>query len=142
LDTEDYADMDAARIDLTRIFVPADPARPKTAVPTLIAYLGDLDTYRLGPAWHTIWHKDALPHGLDVDAFRSLGGGGLEVGQRLALQADGGGFLNCKVKGIRIIDPAQARRDVIEAVSYDTGRAARGSASGAARCWLVTLERE
>lgn len=134
--------MDAAHIDLTHIFVPAGSSRAKAAAPTLIAYLGDLDTYRLGPAWHTIWHKDALPHGLGVDAFRSLGGGGLEVGQSLALQGDGGGFVNCRVKGIRVIDPVHARNELKQAISYDTGRAARGSASGAPRAWLIILERE
>ena len=135
--------MEAGHIDLTHIFVPAGSARPQAAPPTLIAYLGDLDTYRLGPAWHTIWHKDALPHGLTVEAFRSLGGGGLEVGQRLALQSDGGRFVDSgRVKTIRVIDPARARQEMIAAISFDTGRAARGSASGVARCWLITLERE
>jgi hypothetical protein len=53
----------------------ARPVQPPIPQPhTLIAYLGDLDTYRRGPVWHTIWHKEALPHGLEVQAFRSLGG--------------------------------------------------------------------
>ncbi len=120
---------------------PVQAARPTPQSRTLIAYLGDLDTYRRGPVWHTIWHKEALPHGLDVQAFRSLGGQTIEVGQELLLHGEAGqGVRFARVTAIRVIDPAQANGTLAEAAIHSTGRTATIPVTQSPRCWLITVE--
>ncbi len=120
----------------------ARPVQPPIPQPhTLIAYLGDLDTYRRGPVWHTIWHKEALPHGLEVQAFRSLGGQTIEVGQDILLPHEAGqGVRFARVAAIRAVDPAQLNGALDGAADLPTGRVAPGPIRQNPRCWVITVE--
>ena len=108
---------------------------------TLIVPLGDLDTYRVGPVWYTIWHREDLAHGTPVEAFRPLGGDALAVGQAVALgtaetQPDRQG----RITAIQVIDPAQANGELHRAQPYAAGRRSPQTGQTPTRCWLITVE--
>lgn len=101
----------------------------------------DLDMYRVGRVWHTIWHRDQQTHGATVDEVRQLGGGRLRVGQPLIFQmADEQIAGHGRVTAISIMDPAQASSADIANLVSAFDRSALQTESPQARCWYVTFE--
>ncbi len=128
-------------MNATTITITAGDAGAGALGRALVAPMKDLDTYRVGRVWHTIWHRDQQPHGTTVDAIKQLGGGPLGVGQSLVFQtADEQILGHSRVTGIRIMDPALATTADIKALGRGTDRSALQEAGNGSRCWYVTFE--
>jgi hypothetical protein len=115
---------------VTHIDLPVQ--EPVNTMRTLHRAMRDLDTYCIDGIWYTIWHKDQLPHGQAVEAFRQVDGTGMQIGQPLTIHAEDGHVVQQgRITAIRIVDPA---RETVES----TAPAADGHTP--ARCWYITLE--
>mgnify|MGYP000311334202 CR=1 FL=1 len=73
---------------VTHIDLPVQ--EPVNTMRTLHRAMRDLDTYCIDGIWYTIWHKDQLPHGQAVEAFRQVDGTGMQIGQPLTIHAEDG----------------------------------------------------